>query len=481
MAGVGPTRRRFLKEVSSLTLASLARGGGPRPTAGTVAPNIPSHLPRRLTICYYGWDWITSALPGEPYGNLERAIKETKERGFNCVRAETGLNWMFDLQGKRRGKLKFSDWIPGFSDNLQCVDGKGGGEFDIFERVMQLFKLCEKYDLYVITTSWEYQDAISQLASSEIRDEILAVPCSRRLKLLAVQYHRLLAELEKRGLHMRIAQVELINELNSPPNVCSASADRGQTLAEWVQGEIPAPSCSTEEVRDLARSALVYLRERHPGILVTVDGLSATPGFKTLFPENAQVADHHLYVNGITQAFWRKAGISGLRTGERPDPDRNPFLRSMLKPNTKSWSELGRAAGRVRKGWWEVAWLYTNLDNKKFDDWCVANYSQYKQSVRESLDKQFQAASEFAKARNLPLIVDEGFILYPPLHSRFVMTPEGRWGEEAGVNGAIATGHWGIMLSGYFRPNTPSWRDDDQCDWARRLNARIQSSSEHGG
>ena len=34
---------------------------------------------------------------------LERAIVETKQRGFNCVRPEMGLNWMFDPQGRRRG------------------------------------------------------------------------------------------------------------------------------------------------------------------------------------------------------------------------------------------------------------------------------------------------------------------------------------------------------------------------------------------
>jgi hypothetical protein len=146
-----------------------------------------------------------------------------------------------------------------------------------------------------------------------------------------------------------------------------------------------------------------------------------------------------------------------------------------------SWSELTRRATRVRQGWWKVAWLYTNLDNNKFDGWCVANYSKYKQSVQDSLDKRFQAASEFARTKGLPLVVDEGFILYPPLHSRFVMTPEGRWGEEAGVNGAISTGHWGIMISGYFRPNTPPWRDDEQCEWVRRINTRILHSSTNVG
>lgn len=476
VVGKGPSRRRFLQEVSALTLGALGWARDTPPLAAPVAPSIPSHLPRRLSICYYGWDWITSALTDEPFGNVERALKQTKERGFNCVRAEMGLNWMFDLQGKRRGKLKFADWIPGFSDNLQDVNGKGGGEHDVFERVMQLFELAEKYDLYVITTSWEYQDSISQLADSHLRDEILTVPYNKRLMLLAVQYHRLLGELEKRGLQKRIAQVELINELNAPPLVCSPSDEDGERLSPWVEGKYPKPPCSTDRVRSLAGAAIAYIRERHPDLLVTVDGLVASSGFRTLFPENAQVADHHLYVDGITQAFWHAAGISGIRPGVPPPLEKNPFLRSMLKPNPSSWNELCRRATRVHQGWWAIAWLYENLDNTKFDKWCVENYPQCKAKVQKSLDREYQAASEFARASNLPLIVDEGFILYPPLHSRFIMTPEGHWGEEAGVNGAIATGHWGIMITGYFRPNTIGWKDDGQCEWARKLNRRILAS-----
>ena len=84
---------------------------------------------------------------------------------------------------------------------------------------MRLFDLAAKNDLYVIPTSWEYQDAVAEVADPGIRAQILGVPYRQRLMLLARQYDRLLIELKKRGLHKRIAQVELINELNSPPLV----------------------------------------------------------------------------------------------------------------------------------------------------------------------------------------------------------------------------------------------------------------------
>jgi hypothetical protein len=469
------SRRSFLHLAAAGVLApALLQSVTPERT--TKSSIIPAHLPRRLAICYYGWQWITTALPDEAFGNMDQAVQETKERGFNCIRAEMGLNWMFDLQGHRRGKLKFTDWIPGFSSNLHCVDARGGGEHDVFERVMRLFEIAERHDVYVIMTSWEYQDAIGQLADSHVREEILAVPYGERLMLLARQYDRLLAELRKRGLHKRIAQVEIVNELNQPPIFCSTTKLPPQTLEQWTHRYIPQPPCKPEAVRALASEAVAYVRDRHPDLLVTVDGLVACNGFETLFPENAQVADHHVYCDGVTQAFWEKCGIAGIRPGDVPDPESNPFLKSMLKPNPAAWTELVRRAGHVRQDWWGISWLYANLDNEKFDRWCIEHFAEYEPRIKQSIDKQFECAAKFAQARKLPLVVDEGFILYPPLHSRFVMTPEGRRGEEMGVNAAIATGHWGIMVTGYFRPDTPPWRDDGQCEWVEKVNKTISAS-----
>src|SRR5438874_3454488 len=143
------SRRSFLQWTAAGALAPSAFLGGTPGGKADARPAIPRHLPRRLAICYYGWQWITTALPDEAFGNLDQVVKETKDRGFNCIRAEMGLNWMFDLHGRRRGKLKFTNWIPDFSSNLHCVDAKGGGKHDVFERVMQLFEAAAKHDVFL--------------------------------------------------------------------------------------------------------------------------------------------------------------------------------------------------------------------------------------------------------------------------------------------------------------------------------------------
>jgi hypothetical protein len=435
---------------------------------------VPAHLPRRLAICYYGWDWFTSALPDEPYGDLARAMAETRERGFNCVRPDMGLGLLYDWNGDRRGPIEFAPWIPGASENLHCVNGRGGGVHDVFDRVMLLFDLAARHDLYIIGTSWLYQDFVAQVADPRLRAEILGLPYNDRIPMLARQWDQLLTELERRGLADRLAMAETVNEVTyTPVYDPDGSAPEHPTPEDWVEERHPAPNAVF--VKHLCAEAVEFVRERHPDVLVTQD-LGSAHELETTFPDSAQVADHHVYTNGLTQALYAAVNLDPWFSATVPEVEANEVLRSLLKPDVMPWDEFCRRADRVRATWRRLGWLYHNIDNRKFDDWCLAHFEEYRDRIRDSAVALFGLAEAFARKRNLPLVVDEGYIFYPPLGSRFVTTPQGRWGEEVCVDAAIETGHWGVIVTGYFRPNTPVWHDDDQCDWVRGLNRRILAS-----
>jgi hypothetical protein len=407
---------------------------------------LPEHLPPHLAICYWGWDWITSALPDEPYGNLENALSETSERGFNCVRAEMGLNWMFDPSGRPRGEIAFTDWIPGASANLQCVDGKGGGRHAVSERVLSLFELARKRGMYVIMTSWEYQDSNSQVADPDTRDQAFAVPVENRLLHLAQHYDRLLKTLSERGLHRQIAFVEVHNEIDS---------------SQLPRGEAGKRASS---------QAIAHLRARHPETLITADYGRLAPH---LVPDNAQVVDHHIYVQSPMTAVLNRAGY---RSPEFPDYEHNAFLRWITVPDPMPWTEFCRRAVRVRASWWPTAYLYHNLDMDRYDWWCLRHYGEYAEWIAHELRARMAEAGKYAAERRLPLVVDEGYNFFPPLQSQYIQTAAGRWVFGTAVEQAISTGHWGIMPTGYFRPNTPGWHDDRQCAYVRQLNDRILSA-----
>ena len=157
-----------------------------------MTPVIPEHLPRKLSICCYIWSWITNATPGEPYGDLEAACAGLAPRGFNCVRADAGLNWCFTLDGKPRGEVEFGPWIAGHGQNLRTVNALGGGRHNVLQRVLRLLELARKYDFYVILTSWEYQDSSWLLADPALRAEVYDYPLADRFALMATQHDRLL-------------------------------------------------------------------------------------------------------------------------------------------------------------------------------------------------------------------------------------------------------------------------------------------------
>ena len=172
------------------------------------------------------------------------------ERGFNSVRVEAGLNWCFRADGTPRGEMEFGSLFP----------------------------------VYVILTSWEYQDSNSLVADPKIRAEVMAVPEPQRFMALARHHDRLLRILEDKGLHKNIAYVEVLNEPDA---------------SKFPQGA---------EGKKLHQEAIAFLRDRHPDVLVSGDYCSHDP---SIVPDNIQVYDQHVYVGLYTtalypQTVWRK-------------------------------------------------------------------------------------------------------------------------------------------------------------------------------
>ena len=140
------------------------------------------------------------------------------------------------------------------------------------------------------------------------------------------------------------------------------------------------------------------------------------------------------------------------------------------------WEEFCQRAERVRPTWRPIGYLYDNLDNERYDWYCLRHYSEYVEWIKAELKSRMKMAGDFAKEADLPLVVDEGYNFYPPLNSQYIQTAAGRWVFQTAVEEATANNHWGIMPTGYFRPNTPGWADERQCAFVRTLNQRILES-----
>lgn len=411
---------------------------------------MPAHLPKRLSICSWIWSWISSSQPDEPYGDLERAMAETRERDFNCIRLDAGLNWCFDLDGNPRGEVGFRPWIEGYSSNLRTVNCRGGVRMDVLKRVLRMMELAAEYGIYVILTSWEYQDSSWHVADSRIREEVFGIPVEDRLIRLAHQHNRLLALLKERGLDKQIAFVEPHNEIEH---------------SEFPKGE-DGRRCHAE--------AIQFLRDRHPDILISADHSTMD---LSILPHNTQVLDNHLYAgasmyfNGIiAQTVWHP-------DFDPQNPRALPLLDRLLKTDIVPWEVFEQPSRNVREFWRLFNWLYENLDNSEWDRWMLDHYDEFWPGVKDTVKRCFMDNAGEAARRGIPAVIDEGGWFYPPLGSRFEETEPGMALFELMADSAIENDYWGFMPTTYCGPEQPIWNTNPE--WLRTINSRFRRGERH--
>ena len=457
------SRRRFLQGAGCGALGFVGSSeltGAASPSAQNFAAHlkISKQLPPRLTIALWIWGYLTACGPGEPYEDLDRAFAQTLERGFNTIRAEMALNWCFDQQGRPRGPVEIAGWAPGVNQNLRGLNNRGGIRYNVLDRVLKMFELAKKHDVFVIATSWEYQDSSSFLADAGLRQDVFSTPLAERFERLANMHDRLIQELRKHGLEKQIAFVEIHNELNA---------------SDFPKGY--------NAQKPLVEKALRRLQTSHPDILFTADYANVGPCFEKGFsgydtlPDNLQVADHHIYTGGVEDALTEQLGMSNWNEVP-PDPKTNPLLRRLIGERPRvSWEEWTRRAERIPKFWWPIQWLFANLtDPDRYDYWMFEHFGDYAAMMKALIQAGMREWGEFARSRGLPAIVDEGYISWPPNNSRFEESAAVRQILEVVVDTAIEQNYWGMMITTYCAPDEPIWTENPE--WVKKSNQRFLKS-----
>ena len=370
------------------------------------------------------------------------------------------LNWCFDQQGRPRQALEIAAWAPQVNWNFRGLNSRGGIRYNVLERALKMFELARKHKVFIIATSWEYQDSTTFLADAKLREDVYSTPKEQRFERLANMYDRLIQELKKRGLEKQIAFVEIHNELNA---------------SDFPSGYLAQ--------KPLVEKALHRLQQAHPDILFTADYANVGPWVDGNFPgydampDNLQVADHHIYAGGVEDALNEQLGVSQWNQAP-PDLKTNPLLRWLIgeKPSV-SWEEWGKRAERVRKLWWPVQWLFANLkEQDRYDYWMFEHFGQYAAMMKSRVQTGMREWGTFACSRGLPAVIDERYFSWPPLNSRFEDSAAGRQLLEVVVDTAIEQKYWGMMITTYCAPDEPIWTGNP--DWLRVNNLRFLNSVE---
>ena len=110
----------------------------------------------KLTISFPIWG-IFGVEPGNIYYDWDKVMPEFVERGFNCIRLETGHGLLTDLQGNPINELTYYAPFGKYTKSvrqLNCVADKGIINFR--ERLLEIFRAADKYGVKVILSSWFY-------------------------------------------------------------------------------------------------------------------------------------------------------------------------------------------------------------------------------------------------------------------------------------------------------------------------------------
>jgi len=407
-------------------------------------PAVPTHLPHRLTISCWQWAWVTAALPGEPYGDLEKAFAGLVDRGFNTIRIDAGLNWCFLPDGKPRGEMGFCQLFTGYGSRHRVIYGRGGGRFDVLDRLLALMTLAQQHDVYVILSSWEYMHSTAQVADAAIRAEVYGVPEDQRLMRLARHHDRLLGILEERGLHENVAFVEPHNEANISDFPKQQDGRRGH------------------------EEAIAFLRDRHPDVMIAADMAGHHP---ESVPENTQVYDNHLYTG---REIYDQLFSQTLRHPDfdPDDPRATPMLDGLLEEHIVPHDEMMGVFQDIVKHRGTRLWMYHNLDVSRFDRWMLERLHELGPRMRENARTMIAESAAEARRRNLPAVIDEAGFFVAPLNSRWEESEQGLAFLEYTASLAIEHGYWGFLATTYNGPEAPIWWAHP--GWLRKWNEKFQ-------
>lgn len=398
-------------------------------------PNIPVHLPRRLTISFPTWALFDTG--SGAYHDLDKFIREHKDRGFNCIRIESGAGLLHDLHGNPRGPIFLH--AP-FGDKSACRMISCFGEegyCDLKARLVALCEACRKYDVYIILSSWYFLHTYWYV-DNQINEELLSVPAEDMFMAFARLLHYVLAEVEALGYSDRIALAEIFNEVGAVP---------------LYIGELKHQDVRHIDFTQKHAEALSWLRQQHPDLLFAVDNDSVSEEAIAATPATLQAFNGHNYF------LW---GIYG-GTLEQGEPEQNDFFlgRYTAKDVSTARGNLLPLASSCEP-WYQRTARCCDLDPAKIPE--LKAYLDKRLSARrqEYLDRLDAFCAGFQKIMErfpgIPVVCGEGVTYCSSKELLWEETSDEYWDiVKIAMTKYKEIGLWGTLVKTCSGPEDPSW------------------------
>lgn len=410
-------------------------------------------LPEHLSISFPIWG-LFDMPPGGAYRDVDALMRETAERGYNCIRLEDGAG-LIDFSGPApRGRVRIHEPFRGLSGPMRQLWVMGGeGECDLVERLLAIAEAADRHGIHLILSSWFYLHTNWYFDNPRRNRELFALSDPERFRFFARQLDSILALLRSHGLLHRVAFAEIQNEIDGA-GVFFGSPD-GRPKARSPE--------ETEAFRAAHEEALAWLRGRNPDVLFAVDTCSPfTP--PEIFPANPQVWNFHGYF------MWDIYGVFERRLMDESvdvdDPAELGPTAEYLRPDRfplQAVRDTRRGMIPAMGGWNNRLWLYGNIDpaklpalNARLAAELEAKAGLYKEKITSWLD----AACAFRDAHcpGVPLVMGEGVTYESHQGLDWEEASDAYWDIlEHAVREYRRHGLWGAVLRTCSSREDPCW------------------------
>ncbi|MBR4868507.1 MAG: hypothetical protein IKU10_05065, partial [Clostridia bacterium] len=403
----------------------------------------------KLTISFSIWG-IFCNQPDNVYYDWDKLMQEYVDRGFNCIRLETGHGLLTDLQGNPIEELPFYAPFGKFSKFLRqmdCIPEKGVINFR--ERLLELFRAADKYNIKIVLSSWFYIHTYWMLDEA-VCAPLLALTVEEKIAHFAKDLDIIFNLLEEHNLIHCVAFAELFNEMNYMPSLnppIGTSATCSQKHAQ--------------SIRAAHEEAIHMLRQKHPTIRMAYD--VSNPYFRTdLVPRNIDVLNFHSYF--MWNAY--KVFEQNCVTDDLNEPNIPETIQQYLNMEITNDDILDAMPGPYINNiysWVSRPRLYADIKEDKLEelgslinDEIVKNYDQYLAKMKSNVDRIVFIRDQVVP--NAELVMGEGVTYCPAQKLTFEEQSEAYWSLiEEQANYLREKGFWGTVVRTTSGPEDPSW------------------------
>ena len=379
--------------------------------------------------------------------DCEQRMKEAAERGFNCIRMESGAGLFARPEGTTIDKVHLRLPFGEYSQYIrQCDYIKQEGEFDVRARLLAMFRAADRYGMKIILSSWYYLHTNWYL-EEEINQPLFALSTEDKIAYFGEELDRILTFLRENDLIHCVAFAEIFNEFDGLP------------FAGEYDQEALSPK-EAEHLRTCHELAIAKLRLHHPDIPFAYD--AAVPDMREdLIPRNINILNYHCYyLWNVYNAFEHGAIINDM---SEPDicADTAKYLRMKIT-TAQVAAQMGEVI-RTGVGWTRRVRLYADIDQEKLTDLESCLQKELEDKYEHFLGnlKRKTAQAVAVRDRVVPkalLVMGEGVTYCAFLDLRFEENSELYWQliyEQ--MNLLREYDFYGTVVKTNCGPEDPSW------------------------